>query len=94
MKKIIKKIVYPTLPKIAKPLLDGKSWPESLGIWCHKTPTIITTGWLYWTPVSVVLFTLINNLMYRTYVFTVFAFFWQCYLAFKLNQTSSKSNLT
>ena len=87
----IKSLKIP-IQKMAKPLLDQKSWEESLQIWRRKTPTIIINGWLYWTPVSFVLFTCIENLMMRTYVFTVFAFFWQCYLAYSINQTSS--NLT
>lgn len=71
---------------MVKPILDQKSIEETFEIWKHKTPEIIRNGWIYWTPVSVILFNFIRIELTRIYVFNFFAYFWQCYLAFKVNQ--------
>ena len=71
---------------LISPQLSGYNLPETLEIFKIKTPTIIQNGWIFWTPVSVVLFVLISSEVKRFYIFNCFAFCWQIYLAFKVNE--------
>jgi hypothetical protein len=67
------------------PLLSGSSIEEACSVCSEKVFSIIQYGWCYWTPVSFILFVLIKNEVKRFYLFNCFAYFWQIFLAFAVN---------
>ena len=71
---------------IVAPLLNNYSLRESIEIFKAKTPLIIQNGWCYWAPVSIILFVFIKSESTRFYIFNCFAYFWQIYLAYKVNE--------
>lgn len=69
------------------PLLSGSSIKEACSVCSEKVFGIIQYGWCYWTPVSFILFALIKNEVKRFYLFNCFAYFWQIFLAFAVNNS-------